>query len=126
MSKKEEKKKMNILDKLVLYAILIIVLWFMFNYVPYFQNQLSNFKSIFVEKVDNVSNEIFRVKGKVDKVKDKVNKTKENVENVVDGVQKTADKIGDTLDKIGKVEDAVSNLVPSDEENTKDEVPTKE
>ncbi len=84
--------------------------------MPFYQDLVETIRASFNEKVENVGEEVTRVKGKIETAKEKIDQTKETVTNITNKVKNTTEAIEDVWTSISDANDAVDKMMDGDGE----------
>lgn len=100
-----------------LFKILIIVAGvYLLIQMPFYIKFIDSIRTAFNEKMENVGEEVTRVKGKIDYAKEKVDQTKETITNITTKVKDTGDAIEDAFTSINKAHDSVDQMLSGEED----------
>ena len=102
-----------------LFKVLIIVAGvYLLIQMPFYIRFIDSIRTAFNEKMENVGEEVTRVKGKIDYAKEKVDQTKETITNITTKVKDTGDAIEDAFTSINKAHDSVDEMLSGEEGET--------
>ena len=98
-------------------AILVIGIYILIQ-IPFIREKIEGIKLSFDQKVENVENEVTRVKGEIDDVKEKIDQTKETITGITDKVKDTAEAVEGAMTTLNEAHDTVEKMLSGEEGET--------
>lgn len=95
-----------------LYKLVFLVIGiYLLTQMPFYKSMVENIRMSFNEKVENVGEEVTRVKGKIDTAKEKIDQTKETITDITDKVKNTGEAVEDVWTSINDANDVVDKMM---------------
>jgi len=106
------------MTKFLLKLAFVAIGFYLLLQMSFYQDLASRMRVAFDEKVQNVSEEITRIKGKIGLAKEKVDQTKETVTGIADKVKDTTEAVEGAWTSLNEAQDKVDKMLSGEEGET--------
>ncbi|MBN2096819.1 hypothetical protein JW752_05525 [Candidatus Peregrinibacteria bacterium] len=106
------------MTKFLLKLVFVVIGFYLLLQMPFYKDLVSRIRTSFDEKVQNVGEEVTRVKGKIETAKEKIDQTKETVTNITNKVKDTTEAVEGVWTSLNEAQDTVDKMLNGEEGET--------